>query len=197
MDKIINSIVAAFIQKEIISEEYAEWFRYSLEKRLLTVLIGIPFFIFAVFLSGIRTAVSFYFSFYFLRSRMNGYHAKSVGICLVSSLLLEFFFLGIVNSIITDSFATLLMVIVIALALILGPYNHPNMHLSKAEYAACKKSTQVRSAILSLIFLIALIMGFKQIMRGITLGSAMAGTLLSVAYIFDWRSKHGRKRNQA
>ena len=193
MEKVINSIVAAFVQKEIISEEYAEWFRYSLEKRLLTVFIGIPFFIFAIFLSGIWTAVSFYFSFYFLRSRMSGYHAKSVGVCLFSSLLLEFFFLGVVNTVINELFAILIMVTVIALVLFLGPYNHPNMHLSKDEYAVCKKSTQTRSAILSFIFLIALIMGFKQIVRGITLGSAMAGSLLSVAYIFDWRNKYGRK----
>ena len=94
MNVAVDFIVTLCIRKNIIKEENIAWFRYGLEKRIVTLVVGIPFVLMGIAISNIWTALSFFLSFFFLRTRMNGYHAKSILGCLICSLALELLFLG-------------------------------------------------------------------------------------------------------
>lgn len=189
MGKIMNAIVNSCIQRKIITEDDAEWFRYGLEKRLLSIIMSIPFFAIAAALSNFWVASSFFFSFYFLRYRMSGYHAKSVLACTVASLSLEFLFFCIVYPLLNCFASGMIMIIVILLVVSLAPYNHPNMNFTDEELLACKKSSRTRLCLLVLIFFLALIHNWDWIVKGFALGCAMASPLLCIAYISEWRIK--------
>ena len=93
--KCIKNLTNYCVEKGIIAEDKSEWFQYGIERRLISILIGCPFFVLALILTDFSVSASFFLSFYYLRSRTNGFHAKSVHACLIISLLCEFFFLTI------------------------------------------------------------------------------------------------------
>lgn len=196
MEKIMNIIVSFCIQRKIITEVDAEWFRYGLEKRLLSIIMSIPFFIIATLLSNLYVASAFFFSFSYLRSRMSGYHAKSVMLCTIMSLFLELIFFCIIYPLLNRFASGIIMTIVILLVTSLAPYNHPNMNFTTSELHACKKSSRIRLCFLSVIFFTALACNWNWIIKGISLGCAMAALLLCIAYLLDWRNKIWKKLNR-
>lgn len=189
MGKLISAIVNFCVLREIVAEDDVEWFRYGLEKRLLSFVMSIPFFVVAVILSNFWVASAFFFSFYFLRYRMSGYHAKSIIACTVTSLTMELLCFCVVYPLLNRFAAGTIMIIVILLVVSLAPYDHPNMNFTASELLACKKSSRIRLCLLVLIFTIALKCNWDWVISGVTLGCSMATLLLCVAYLLDWRNK--------
>lgn len=196
MERLINKLVELCVAKEIIKPENKDWFRYGIEKRLSTICVGIPFFLLAILLSDFLTATAFFISFFFLRSRINGYHANSIIQCLMVSLGLEILFLGLINPILNSAVMGILMTAAVALVFFLAPYNHPNMALTKEEILVCRKSARIRIIVLLLCFVLAACIKQRQLAAGITLGCAMAGGLLCFAYISEWRINHGKRTDE-
>lgn len=192
MNAILDRIVNFCLDKDIVKTDYAEWFRYGLERRLTTLFVGIPFVILGCLISNIQCAIAFFFSFFFLRAYMNGYHAKTVFRCLLSSLILEGLFLGVISRWINQNVSLIIMAISVVTAFTLAPYNHPNMHLSDDELIACKQKVRSRSSILTVVWTFSWLARFDHIAKGIALGSAMAGMLLCFAYISE-RRNHNEK----
>ena len=93
--KPIDSFTNVWIDHGYITQEEAPWLHYGIEKRVITFIISIPMLIIGSLVASPAMAISFYISFYLLRSRANGFYAKSLGGCVVLSLLIEVFFLGI------------------------------------------------------------------------------------------------------
>lgn len=73
------------IDNNILPPEDFPWLRYGIEKRLLSIAGIVISVTLASALSDPYTAISFCGSFYYLRSRTNGYHAKTVRSCLGSA----------------------------------------------------------------------------------------------------------------
>ena len=92
MQKLMDMVTAKLVTEEVVKACDKEWFAYGLEKRVLTIFTAIPFLIIAIALSDIWTAVMYLCSFYFLRVRTNGYHAKTIVSCIAWSLILELCF---------------------------------------------------------------------------------------------------------
>lgn len=185
MHFLIDSLSRYCLAKEIISPTDVTWFKYGIEKRLSTLIVAIPFFIFAVILSNIYTAISFYFSFYFLRSRTNGFHSKSAFLCFVLSLLLEALFLGILGPLVSPLGGVVLAAASGAIIFVFAPYNHPNMHLSSDEIVACRTSSRIRSIVILVCTLLSFLTKLPVLVNGFSLGIAMAACLLCLAYILN------------
>lgn len=190
MNAILDKFVRFCLEKEIVKPDSVEWFRYGLERRLTTLFVGVPFVILGCLISNIQCAIAFFFSFFFLRTYMNGYHAKTVFRCLLSSLILEGLFLGMISRWINKHVSLIIMAVSVVMAFTLAPYNHPNMHLSDDELVACKQKVRNRSSILTVVWTFSWLARFDHIAKGIALGSAMAGMLLCFAYITEWRNSH-------
>ena len=180
------------IDAHLISPEKEEWLRYGIEKRLTTIIVGIPFIIIAVILSNTGTAIAFFFSYFFLRGRTNGYHSKTVFRCLVTSLALEIIFIGFLSKFITGIIVIPVILLVTLTVFLLAPYNDPNMALSEEEYKANQRGSRIRCGLLCLGCILFWSMHYETLAAGIALGGAMAGVLLCVAYILEWRNNNGK-----
>lgn len=173
------------IERKLITPSDYAWFKYGLEKRIYTVVVAIPFFFLAVYLTNIYTALAFYSSFYCLRRRVGGFHAGSVWMCFVWSLLFEFIFLGMLNPLLNMVETLLLSAVSLVVVFILAPYNHPKMNLSAEEIVACRISSRKYSCGIVLGVLVFSVLDAAIIAKGFSLGLAMAACLLCLAYIVN------------
>lgn len=188
--KYIGTLVDICIAKGYITQDQAPWLYYGIEKRVTTILVSIPMLIVGSLVSTPAMAVAFYISFCSLRTRTNGFHAKTLAGCLILSVISEIFFLGILPCILNDNVAISLLIISIIPIFFLAPYNHPNMALSAEESMACAKSAKKRLLILILLLIILYVMQLKQFVTGILLGIVMAALTLVLAYILKGGKEH-------
>ncbi len=188
MNSLLDWFTYYCISNALISKDNEAWFRYGLEKRLCTLVVLIPFAVMAIYLSGLWTAISYIISFFYLRSQTNGYHAKTHWGCFVGSLLLELFFLMVIEPMLNVIWVLVLLCIAALIIFLLAPYNHPMMDLDNQEYAACKKAARIRSILLVGSCCTCVFFGFHEIAEGISLGCVMTSTLLVLAIITERRN---------
>lgn len=194
--KITEVLAEQAIRKSIIEVEQKEIFCYGIEKRLTSLLVGIPCFLFAVLVSDFWGAFVFNMSFFFIRKYSNGFHASTILMCLLSSLFCEFLFLGIIYPLLTPTFVLFIMSFSVPIIILLAPYNHPAFNYSPKELISCKKYVFIWLAILSVFALVGLVLSITALSKGISLGCAMAGFSLCFAYLIDWRKSHENKQNK-
>ena len=181
--KRIDSFTNMCIDNGYITQEQAPWLRYGIVKRVTTLLISVPMIVMGSLISSPSMAVSFYISFYFLRSRTNGFHAKSFGGCFILSILTEIFFLGILPRIWNETVVIALLGFSIVSILFFAPYNHPNMNLSSEELTECARSAKRRLFALILFLIVMHVLQFNRLAAGGVLGIVMVAVTLTFAYI--------------
>lgn len=183
MIKLIDSLVAYCVDLEYVTLNQASWLRYALEKRITSIAVSIPFLLLGIVISSFPTAISFYIGFCVLRRRINGIHAKTIMGCLIASLVCEFIVLGVILPL-SNQYEIVFLLLLSEIAIIcLGPYNHPNMHMSTKELYACEKGAEIRLIVLLLLIAVAYEKGLNQVADGLSLGVATAGATLAAAYI--------------
>ena len=192
MGRIIDKIVERCIEKKIIDPEASEWFRYGLERRIVTLFVGIPFLLLAMLLTDIWGAIGFMGSFFLLRSKINGYHAKTPLQCTLASVLFEFIFLGVVYPIIGVFVILLIMIVSMIAIFFLAPFNDPRIHLDSREVMLLKYGARIRIMLLCALTIVAIALNVHSIAKGISSGSAMAVLLLCSAYVLERRCKNGK-----
>lgn len=190
MERCINWLVDYCIAHNFVEKKMEPWLRYSIEKRIFTIIGLIPFLLLALLLTNSPMAISFIASFYFLRSCINGFHAKTIYGCLFISLATELLFLLGLCPILTLSRSIIVNTICIPLILWLAPYNDSKMHFSKGEVIALKKRIQRRILILVSVIIISTVMMLSNIVNGLTAGTAMSTFMLSLSYITKWRNSN-------
>lgn len=178
MQNCIDCITSCLLKHDIISENDVDIFRYGLEKRLSTFLIGIPFFLLAVFLIGPLPAGAFFLGFFFLRSKTNGFHAKSTIGCMALSLLMEFVFTIGIFPLLSTIPNILIGLLCTVCVFQFAPYVHPNLPLSQAEIAVIRRQARIR--VLGLVFTSWLteLFHWDDFSNGIILGMAMDAFVL-------------------
>lgn len=191
--KPIDSFTNMCIDNGYITQEEAPWLHYGIEKRITTFIISIPMLIVGAWISSPEMAISFYISFYLLRSRTNGLHAKSVGGCFILSILAEMLFLRILPCVWNDIVAAALLIASTVSIHILAPYNHPNMDLSSEELVECARSAKRRLFALILFLVVMYVLHFNQLAAGVLLGIVMVAVTLTFAYILKGERKYEKK----
>ena len=181
--KQISSLVDMCIAKGYITQDQAPWLYYGIEKRVTTILVSIPMIIIGSLVATPAMAIAFYVSFFSLRARTNGLHAKTLFGCLVLSTISEIFFLGMLPHIWNGAVAISLLIISTISIVNLAPYNHPNMDLSDEEFVACAQSARKRLFILILLLIALRVMQLNRLSTGIMLGIVMTAVTLVLAYI--------------
>jgi len=73
----------------LLDESYSEWFAYSIEKRVTTLLTWLVQCLIGGFCFGWTLTISFSVFFLLIRKYTNGYHAATYSKCLFHSILLE------------------------------------------------------------------------------------------------------------
>lgn len=190
MNALLTWLVPYCIKNQIIAADEEALLRYGLERRLSTLLVLIPFSIVAVYLSDFWTASFYIGSYFYLRAQTNGFHAKTHLGCLIGSLLLEIFFLFLIEPLLNSVSVILLILVSAPVILGLAPYNHPKMNLDYTEYSACKRASRIRMMQLAFLCAVFIQFGLIDISKGIALGCAMASVLLVFANIAERKMKN-------
>lgn len=180
--KKIDCFVRLCIQKEYVSQDEAQWLRYALEKRIVSMIAFIPVLIVGLLITNPASLFGFLVTFFLLRIRTNGFHAKSVGRCLLYSVFGEVFFLKVLPMVWNDIVAFIALAMSIILIWVLAPYNHPNMELSSEEVTACANSAKWRLGMLVLSLSILYIWQQDNLAEGILFGIIMTASTLATAY---------------
>lgn len=175
------------VEKQIIENRHFDWFVYGLEKRLSTIFLSVPFVILAIAISNVPCAISFFLSFFFLRGYIGGFHARTVLGCLIISLLSESAIFFFVYPFLSPLVIVCITIICIVCIFMLSPYNHPNMHLTSGEIAACRKKGRIRTFVTSSVIAFTCMFGLDEIAKGLTLGIALTTAMLCLGYIYDRR----------
>ena len=200
MQRCVNWLVDYCVAHNFIEEKMEPWLRYSIEKRVFTIIGLIPFLLLALLLTNSPMAVSFIASFYFLRSCINGFHAKTIYGCLFISLATELLFLLGLCPILTLSRSIIINTICIPLILWLAPNNDSKIHFSTTEVIALKKRIRRRILVLASIMCLSSGSMLSDIVSGLTAGIAMATFMLSLSYITKRRNsneEHARKNQES
>lgn len=193
MRKLIGIITNYCIKNDLIQPEQVSWFQYGLEKKIVTLFVGIPFLVIALVISSWLCAISFFATYFFVRKYADGYHAKTIWGCLAFSLALEFVFIGILPRILNVPLRVLLLSICFPAVWTLAPYNHPNMHFSVAEIKYCRKRVHIRICLVTVFAAVFSLTELSEIANGCTIGIAMATALLCLGYIMNRRNTQWRK----
>lgn len=183
MKPLINKIARHCVEAGIVEETDLEWFIYGLEKRTITIIATVIFLLIAIYFSNLITAVTYLGSFYFLRVRTNGYHAKKFSHCLLLSAFIELVFLLFVLPLLTAPIIYVLNITSFFVIFLFAPYNHPNMHLNQKEISVCRTSARMRISLLTVLATIFFSLGIEDGTKGITLGNTMTAVLLIIANI--------------
>lgn len=178
----IDSLVEMCVQKGYVPRSKAPWLRYALERRITSIVAFVPLLLIGFLISDSATVIAFFIAFCSLRTRTNGFHAKSVRNCLLLSILGELFFLKILPAVWNGITAFISLIVSVILIWFLAPYNHPNMTLSSEEVIACAKSAKGRLNMLLITFIMLHVWKQNQLAQGILLGIIMATSTLKMAY---------------
>ena len=178
----IARITEYCVRKDIISSNDAEWFSYGLVQRsekLITICFLFPL---GWLLSSFSASLAFYLSFFLLRTRANGYHAKTSAGCLLFSVCSECVLFLLILPYLKS--ATSLWILALSTITIfwLAPYNHPNLHMTKEELAASRHMARLTVLILDMALILSLSTKFYAFASGIALGLGLTAFLLIVAH---------------
>lgn len=176
-----NRIATWFVQTELIDTEEREWFKYAIEKRILTICSAAVFLIIGSAFAPFVVCCAFLFCFYFLRARTNGFHAETYLGCMLFSAVCEILLLCVIRPVVLLHLKeTMFVSAVITLAL--APVNDNRIHLSKEEIKACKKRAYFRVAVI-VILAILTNRWDKDAATGIGLGCVMTALTLCLGHI--------------
>lgn len=180
--KRLDPLVEICMQRGYVTQEGGPWLHYALEKRISSILAFAPLVIIGVLIVPPATALAFFVSFCLLRTRTNGFHAKTITRCILYSALGELVLLKILPTIWNDAIAFFALLIAIALIWFFAPYNHPNMNLSAKEKGACAQSSKRWTCILVFLLIIFHLWEKEQLALGILLGIIMTAFTLAIAF---------------
>ena len=183
MEKLVNEITEKLVACEVVDHCDAEWFSYAVQKKLISLISGAVFLVIGVMATELGTAAAYLGSFCFLRTRTNGYHAKTFILCLLHSLALELAMLYLLLPELNTLWVFALNATCTVCVFLLAPVNDRSIHLNAAELKACKRSGRARMLLLDALLIAAYLLSVDSIVNGLTLGNTMTALLLVIAKI--------------
>lgn len=183
MPTMIDTLVNYCVINGYVSEQQAPWLKYGLQKRIIGLIVAIPFILLGILVSNIPLTITYYSCFRFLRCRTNGLHAKTVLGCFLASIICVVFFLGLIAPALNFWITYILLAGSSAVIFFLAPYKHPNLELSKIEISVCARSSKFRLCTMLFAYLVMTFFKFHCIAKGIVLSIVTTAVMLVLAYI--------------
>lgn len=195
MERIAEQLTAWLLKKKYIAPEQTEWCCYMLVRYIMSFLSLCLLLPVSAAIVGVWGAVFYTATFRLLRQRTGGYHARTPHGCLLISLAIQILFslLAAATKDVAVS-ATVILMSEIAIFL-LGPANHPELHLSAKELKAVKPRMYLRQFIVFLAYAIALFVHQMLIASCITMATFAVAALLAVAHVNDGEIHRFKKSN--
>lgn len=180
---LVDWITNYLVKNEIIDSETSEWFTYGVLHRLSTLSAILLLYPIASYLSSWTTALGFLLSFFFLRKRTNGYHAKSFLRCLVFSVLSVIIIFLLILPHLTNNWILGSTIVSGVVIFLLSPYRHPNINMTKEEIKASAFLAKRNMTALFVVVLCTQGQPLQSISIGVSLGISYTAFLLVLAYL--------------
>ena len=167
----------------LLDESYSEWFAYSIEKRVTTLLTWLVQCLIGGFCFGWTITISFSVFFLLIRKYTNGYHAATYSKCLFRSILLEVVLLASISYVFRTGLALFFLTIVSDVTIwCIAPVNNKSIHWSTDEFKAAKIA--VRWLLLILNIFAILLVGVQiapSILQGLVAALTADAITLSIS----------------
>lgn len=167
----------------LLDESYSEWFAYSIEKRVATLLTWLVQCLIGGFFFGWTLTISFSVFFLLIRKYTNGYHAATYSKCLFRSILLEVVLLASISYVFRTGLALFFLTIVSDVTIwCIAPVNNKSIHWSTDEFKAAKIA--VRWLLLILNIFAILLVGVQiapSILQGLVAALTADAITLSIS----------------
>ena len=162
-------LARASCERGWIDEENYEWCIYALEKRI-SIFLYIAVVLLWAGISGLLIETSsFLLSFYLIRRRIGGCHARSAGVCFTLSILLVVFVSLFVDDIAAYMPQTILILAdaaAVITGLLIKPVYPPQAHFTFAEQLANNRRKNVLLCIIILAQCISLCVHDLRVFTG-------------------------------
>lgn len=138
MENLAERITIFLAAHNYIAEDKKDWCHYVVIKFLMSALSLCFLIPIGSLVVGWIGSILYTFTFRFLRARTGGYHAKTPHGCLITSVILQILFLSL-SICMPDASLFIFVAIISGLSIaLIGPVNHPELHLSSAEMSALR-----------------------------------------------------------
>ena len=137
------NLTEQMIREKLINSEQKEEYIYAMITLIeKAISIGTILWI-SILVNKLVPTLLFLVSFFGLRKRTGGYHANTFLICYIETVG-TYIILLYINSILVKHILFIYMMLGISMCIIflIGTVNHPNLHMSKKEVSAAKKSSR-------------------------------------------------------
>lgn len=185
MEHMVGRMTQWLLKKHYIVPEQSEWCHYMLIQYMMSVLSLCLLLPVSAVIVGVWGAVFYTATFRILRQRTGGYHAQTPHGCLLISVAMQVLFSLL--AVATNDISVLTTVVLLSEVAIflLGPANHPELHLSTKELKAVKPRMYVRQVIAFLVFVVALLTHQGLIASCIAMATFATAVLLAIAHVRD------------
>ena len=171
MEQVVKHMTHWLLKKHLIVPEQSEWCHYMLMQSTMSILSLCLLLPVSAAIVGVWGSVFYTATFRILRQRTGGYHARTPHGCLLVSFVLQVL-------------TTVILLSEVAIFL-LGPANHPELHLSAKELKAVKPRMYVRQATMFLAYVVALLAHQGMVASCIAMATFAVAVLLAVAHVDD------------
>lgn len=196
VEQTVKRLIRWLLTKQYIKPEQSEWCHYMLIQYIMSILSLFLLLPVSAVIVGVWGAVFYTATFRILRQRTGGYHARTPHGCLLVALVLQVLF-SLLAAATKDIYVSTTVILLSEVAIfLLGPANHPELHLSAKELKAVKPRMYVRQAIVFLVYVVALLMHQGMIASCIAMATFAVAVLLAIAHVDDGEI-HRFKKEQA
>lgn len=185
MERMVERITQWLLKKHLIDPEQSEWCHYMLTRYILSFLSLCLLLPVSAVIVGVWGAIFYTATFRILRQRTGGYHARTPHGCLLVSLAMQVLFSLLAAATKESSVLTTVILLSEVAIFLLGPANHPELHLSAEELKAVKPRMYVRQAIVFLVYVVALLTHQGLVASCIAMATFAVAVLLAVAHVDD------------
>lgn len=157
MELLAAKATAFLIRHDYIEEQNAEWCHYVLIKRMMSVISFLLLVPLGALIVGWIGSFLYTITFRFLRARTGGYHARTPHGCLITSTCVQTLFLFLSTKINQPIGLVFVMVFSCFAIALLGPANHPELHLGKNEMEQLRPRIYIRLTLVAITFFCLLV----------------------------------------
>ena len=185
MEQVVKHMTHWLLKKHLIVPEQSEWCHYMLMQSTMSILSLCLLLPVSAALVGVWGSVFYTATFRILRQRTGGYHARTPHGCLLVSFVLQVLF-SLLAAATKDLYVLTTVILLSEVAIfLLGPANHPELHLSAKELKAVKPRMYVRQATMFLAYVVALLAHQGMVASCIAMATFAVAVLLAVAHVDD------------
>lgn len=146
MNFLANRLTDCLIANQITSDDYREQYVYGLEVFLEKILNFGTLLILSFVNQDFVPNIFFMITFFSLRGRTGGYHAKHAVTCYIGSIAIYYVMSHLIVPIVLqhkyEGILIGILMVSIVVIFLLAPVNHPNLHLDDFEVIKCRRMSR-------------------------------------------------------